>query len=289
MCIINGYTSGGIFPMKKKIKYFLPISILILMGIFVYTLLWGKLFPYSPVFIGFNKYELNNTIVYVQEGANFNEFKRIDTLTSSVEIFHELKFKSKPKIFIFRDSASYRQRSISKARFCSFSSGSLIISPWALEEDKKGIISLDIYLRHELSHVLIYNYTGLLGEFRYPNWLLEGIAMYSTDQMGTSFYPDKATTYKYIRDGNFMPPEYFKTKKEDEVKLNVKYKIAFIYSEFACIVDYLINSYGKEKFIKYMKTLLNDNANDAVFKKAYLRNFKDIISDFKKSVDKSLL
>lgn len=272
--------------MKKKLKYFALALFLIFFIVLVYILLWGKLFPYSPIIIGFDKHELNNIIIYVQQGAEFSEFTRLDTLTKSVESFHELKFKNKPKIFIFKDDESYYQRSISKARFCAFSSGALIVSPWAFKEDKEGTILLELYIKHELSHILIFNYTGFLGEFRYPNWLLEGLAMYSVNQMGTSFYPSIEETYKAIRAGNFMPPEYFKTNKEDEVNINVKYKIAFIYSEFGCIVDYLVKTYGKEKFIKYMKALLEENDNNKQFKKVYSRNFSEVILEFKEYVNK---
>jgi len=272
--------------MKNRIKYFALALFLILFIIIIYMLLWGKLFPYSPIILGFDKYELNNTIIYVQQGAKFNEFTRLDTLTKSVESFHELQFINKPKIFIFKDNESYYQRSVSKARFCAFSSGTLIISPWAIKEDKQGIISLEIYIKHELSHILIYNYTGFLGEFRYPNWSLEGIAMYSVNQMGTSFYPNIEDTYKAIRTGNFMPPEYFKTDKEDEVKINIKHKIAFIYSEFGCIVDYLVKTYGKEKFIKYFKSLLEENDNDKQFRKVYSKDFNEVIFEFKEYVNK---
>lgn len=273
--------------MKKRIKYFALALFLILFIVIIYMLLWGKLFPYSPIIIGFDKYELNNTIIYVQQGTKFNEFTRLDTLTKSVESFHELKFINKPKIFIFKDNESYYQRSVSKARFCTFSSGALIISPWALKEDKQGIISLDIYIKHELSHILIFNYKGFLGEFRFPSWLLEGLAMYSVNQMGTSFYPSIEDTYKAIRDGNFMPPEYFKTNKEDEININVEYKIAFIYSEFGCIVDYLVKTYGKEKFIKYIKALLEENDNESEFRKVYSRDFNEVISEFKEYVNKA--
>ncbi len=272
--------------MKKKLKYFAFTLIAIFFCTLIYMLLWGKLFPYSPILLGFDEHELNNTIIYVQQGAKFNEFTRLDTLTKSVELFHELKFKNKPKIFIFKDDKSYHQRSLSKARFCAFSSGALIISPWAIEEDKQGVISLEIYIKHELSHILIYNYTGFPGEFRYPSWLLEGLAMYSVNQMGTSFYPNIEDTYKAIRDGNFMPPEYYKTSKEDEVNINVKYKIAFIYSEFGCIVDYLVKTYGKEKFIKYIKALLDENDNESQFKKVYSRDFNEVISEFRDYVMK---
>ena len=273
--------------MKIRIKYFALSLFLISFIVIIYMLLWGKLFPYSPIIIGFDKYELNNTIIYVQQGAKFNEFTRLDTLTKSVESFHELKFINKPKIFIFKDNESYYQRSISKARFCAFSSGALIISPWALKEDKQGIISLEIYIKHELSHILIYNYNGFLGEFRYPSWLLEGLAMYSVNQMGTSFYPSIENTYKAIREGNFMPPEYFKTNKEDEININVKYKIAFIYSEFGCIVDYLVKTFGRKKFIKYIKALLEKNDNESEFRKVYSRDFNEVISEFKEYVNKT--
>ena len=86
---------------KKKIKLSILGIILILMGIITYELLFGKLFPFSPVIIGFTKHELTNTIIYVQNGADYTDFQRIDTLTSSVEKFHELQFKKKPEIFIF--------------------------------------------------------------------------------------------------------------------------------------------------------------------------------------------
>lgn len=53
-----------------------------------------------------------------------------------------------------------------------------------------------------------------------------------------------------------MPPQYFKTRNEDCVKLNVTHRIPFMYSEFACMVDYLIEFYGKDKLLKFMTALL---------------------------------
>lgn len=270
--------------MKKRLKWFFLFIVVFIAGLFIYSLLWGKLFPYSPVILGFDKHELPHTIIYVQQGAGFKDFIRIDTLTTAVEKFHELKFIRKPKVFIFRDRDSYLQRSPSKARFCTFSSGSLIISPWALKEAEEGKISLEIYLRHELSHILIFDYNGFLSEFRYPKWLLEGIATYSSNQMGTSFYPGKLETYQLMKQGNFIPPQFYGTKREDEVKLNVKYKEAFKYSEFACIVDYLICTYGREQFIKYMKLLFAESDNNTAFKSIYKKSFDEVISDFRKQL-----
>ena len=81
-----------------------------------------------------------------------------------------------------------------------------------------------------------------------------------------------------------MPPEYFKTNKEDQINLDVQYRITFMYSEFACIVDYLIEKYGKEYFLSYMKELTNNSNHDMVFKNVYSIEFGKCIQDFRESI-----
>jgi len=267
--------------MKRKILIGAIITILIL---FMYELIFGKLFPFTPIICGFTKHELPQTNIYVQKGATYSDFTRIDTLISIVEDFHELKFKYKPKVFIFRDSASFMRHSLSKARFCVYPNSRLFISTWALKEANEGTISLEIYLLHELSHSLIDQNAGFIRAYRYPQWIMEGIAVYSTNQMGTSFYPTKEETYQNIANGNFLPPLDFKTKKEDDTKLHVKYPIAFIYSEFACIVDYLVATYGKEKLILFMNKLMENSDNDEIFKEVYPIEFSKAIQDFQQQV-----
>ena len=266
---------------RNKIVY--SISIL-LFGIVGYLLLFGKLFAFSPVIIGFDKHESKNAIFYIQGNSKYIDFEIVDTLIPSVESFHELKLHQKPKIFIFQDSLTYIHHSLSKARFCAFSSGKLFISPWALKEAKEGRISIPIYSIHELSHVLILQHKGIFSEFKYPKWLLEGIAVYSANQWELHSYPSKEETYNAIAQGNFMPPFDFKTNRESKINLNVKYRITFMYSEFACIVDYLIIKYGKDKFLLYMKTLIKGNDHDEIFKKIYGADFDETMAEFLKYV-----
>jgi len=102
------------------------------------------------IITGFSKHQLANTIIYVQKGADYSDFRLIDILIKPEEDFHDLKFTRKPEIFVFRDSLTYIRHSPSKARFCSFP-GRLFITPWALREAAQGKISLIIYVRHELS------------------------------------------------------------------------------------------------------------------------------------------
>ena len=272
---------------KKKTKIFIITVILLFIIIFSYQLLWGKLFPYSPIKIGFTKNELPHIIIYKQNFAQSYNYKIIDSLISGIEKFHNLSFVKKPEIIFFSDRNTYLDRNFTNARFCAYPNGTLVVSPWAVKEASNNEISMKIYFKHELSHTLLYQHMDYLAAyFYYPRWLLEGIAMYSSEQMGTSWYPDKEETYNYIRQGNFLPPAYFNTSGEDKINLNMKNKIAFFYSEFGCIVDYLIEYYGKEKFMKYMTGLLHSHQPDKVFNDTYGITLDSLLTNFKKDVNK---
>ncbi|NWF89443.1 MAG: hypothetical protein HXY50_08265 [Ignavibacteriaceae bacterium] len=270
----------------KKTKLTICILLLFILLALPYELLWGKLFIYSPIKIGFTKHDLPNIIVYTQTGADNCKLESIDSLIHTVENFHHLRFAEKPEIFFFKDAENYHRLTTTKARFCAYPNGSLVISPWAVKESYNGTISMEIYLWHELSHTLLYQHMNILTAYLfYPRWLLEGIAVYSTNQMGTSWYPSKLDTYKYIQQGSFMPPAYFNTKKENDVKLKINNKSAFAYSEFACKVDFLIISYGKERFMNYMVELLDSWKPESVFKDTYGIDFETCLNNFRKYVD----
>ncbi|MBN2769978.1 MAG: hypothetical protein JXR90_04695 [Spirochaetes bacterium] len=268
----------------NKRNIFIGLSIITTI-IFIYALFYGKLFPFSPIAAGFEKHELKNTIIYVQNGSNYNDYIEIDKYTESVESFHRLKFRSKPEIFIFSDKKSYLRRNVTRARFYAYPNGRLVVAPWAVDESEKGIISLEIYIKHELSHVLLYQNMSFVAAYYYPQWLMEGIAVYSTNQMGTSWYPDKIKTYEIIKNGNFFPPYLYKTNKEDSIKLNTENRIAFMYSEFGCIVDFLIEKYGKDKFCEYMKGLFHNYDHDNLFKNIYNTDFESFLNDFKENTN----
>jgi hypothetical protein len=264
--------------MKRKYIYItIPIAVFFVL---LYLFLFGGLFPFSPVAFGFQKYEQENTIIYIQNGSTFQDYQVIDFYLESVEVSHHLKFSEKPKIFIFSDENSYLKRARTNARFIAYPDRSLMASPWAIDESQEGIISLEIYLKHELSHILLNQNMGLIADIRYPKWLMEGIAMYTAEQMGTSIYPSKSQVYELIREGNYFPPQFYKTNQEEDIQLNVENRITFLYSEFACIVDYLIERYGEEKFHHYMTGLFTNTNHDEVFKQVFQIDFADFQNKF---------
>ena len=142
-----------------------------------------------------------------------------------------------------------------------------------------------IYLTHELSHTLLYQHMSTLNAYCFfSHWFMEGIAVYNARQMGTSWYPSRENTYGYIRQGNFMPPDWFGTSREDGVQLTVPYRSPFAYAEFACLVDHLIEHYGQEKFSRYMRELLVSYRHDVVFREVYGMDFNTFIDEFKEHV-----
>lgn len=270
---------------RKRIRNIVVIALLVLLTACSQQLLWGKLFPYSPVKLGFAEHELANVIVYLQEGSTY-AYKRIDDLIPVVEERHGLRFARKPEVLVFCDSSTYEERSTTRARYCAYPNGSLVVSPWAVEEAAAGKISMEIYLTHELSHILLYQHMGTINAyFCFPRWFLEGIAVYHSHQMGTSWYPSKSETYEYIRQGNFVPPKWFGTKREEEVGLTVPYPSTFAYCEFACIIDYLIDRFGRERFAEYQAELLDGHDSDSVFKEVYGLDFDAFTQDFRAHAD----
>mgnify|MGYP006898455147 CR=1 FL=1 len=73
--------------------------------------------------------------------------------------------------------------------------------------------------------------------------------------------------------------------REDGLHLTVPYRSTFAYSEFACLVDHLIERHGKEKFGQYMTGLLGTYRHDALFQEVYGMEFDAFIEEFKTHVN----
>lgn len=253
----------------------------VLLGFLACMFLWGRLFPYSPVIVGFDRTDYPSVAVYTQKGFDFGDTGWIDSLPRRVEEFHGLDFSSRPRVFLFGDDGTYSRRSPSRARLCAFPSGSVVVSPWASREDAEGLISLETYLTHELSHTLLYQHMNLIAVLRYPRWLMEGIATLGADQMGATFYPDVDETRLLIGRGNWMPPALFGEQGEDSVRLDVENRQPFIYCEFALIVDDLIDRFGRVRFQEYMTGHTFWSDPDEVFESIYGMEFEEYLSTFR--------
>jgi hypothetical protein len=125
---------------------------------------------------------------------------------------------------------------------------------------------------------------GVLRAWRFPKWLLEGVATYTANQRGTTFYPSKEETYRLMREGNFVPPQAFHTMAEDRIELRVRYRESFIYSELACLVDYLIGMLGRDRFQAYLTRMMTDGDEGKVFQETYGVSFDEAVRGFRDQV-----
>jgi len=271
-------------------------------AVLVYLLLWGRFSPYGPVVYGFERHDLPDIVVYVQRddghdtahaaaggssagSAPVPDLVAVDALVAEVESAHSLRFKSRPRLLLFRDAETYARRTTTRARACTYYNGTIVVSPWVQREAAEGVLSLEVYLRHELSHALLYQHMGVLAALRYPKWLLEGVATWSAGQMGTFAYPSAEEMYALIAAGNWMPPDAYRTPGEDDVPLEVDDRMTFMYCEFACIVDDLAARFGREAFLAYVTALMDDRDHEAVFHEAFGLGFDEYLDDFRARVE----
>ncbi len=268
----------------SKIK--ISISIIFLFFCFViYHILFGRLLAFSPIIVGFEKYKTEYATVYYHKNEKKLDNKVLDSLILKVEQFHKLNFNKQIRIFICKTDKEYKRYTGSSARFVTVLSYAIFISGKANNERKINRIHLNTYLKHELSHLLLYQNMSLLRALNYPQWFLEGLAVFSSNQFGIDGYLTKKETYERIEQGYFVKPEDYGTalsaKGESVKNCNLKNKYRFIYSEFACIISDMINTFGKKKFIDFLRLSLQSNDFYALFKKIFNESFSEYLNKFK--------
>ncbi len=133
--------------------------------------------------------------------------------------------------------------------------------------------------------MLAYQNMSFRTSINFPQWFLEGLAVYSSNQFGVDGYLTKSETYKTIEEGHFVFPKdwgtAFTSKGKSVRECKVKNKYRFIYSEFGCIIDDLISNYGQEKFLKFLHQSLRSEDFYILFKETYQKAFSDYLIEFK--------
>ena len=276
--------------MKQYKKYIKNGILTVFLVIFVYLFLFGRLFPFSPIIIGFEKKEFNKAIIYYHKTDNISEFLSIDTIIEGVERFHKLKFKKKVKIFLTKSDKEYKRYTGTTARFVTQPlKGRIFISNRAKTDYRNKKIHIYTYLKHELSHSILYQNMSFIRSLNYPSWFMEGIAMYSAQQVGTDGYYGYEQTIEKMREGYFVEPNDWGTiisKKGESVnncKLENKYW--FIYTEFALIINHLVVQFGEDKLIVFLKESLNTKDFYRLFKITFGQSLENYLKNIKKTAD----
>jgi hypothetical protein len=261
-------------------------AIVLILGAAAYSMLWGRLAPFSPFVAGFERRESLQAIVYFHKGVPIPGPDIVDRLVERVEAWHGLKFGAKPQILICRTDREYRRITGRQARFVAFPvQGRLYVSARALRDAGEGRIHLEVYLAHELSHVLLYRNMSLWRALSYPGWLLEGIAVRSSGQLGVDGYYSKEATFEAIRKGYFVLPDDWGTILEKQKKsirdLPLENKMWFIYAEFGCLVDRLLEIYGRDRFSRFLRATLTERDIPEAFRRVFGLDYEEFLRTFR--------
>jgi len=263
-------------PSKKHIRRGIGIVFLILLA---YLFLFGRFLPFSPLIIGFEKKESDKAIVYYHKTDSADEFASIDKIIEEVEKFHGLKLKKKVKIFLTASEREHKRYSGTTARFVTHPpEGRIFISNRAKNEYRNKEIRFDTYIKHELSHTLLYQNMSLIHSLSYPAWFMEGMAMYSAGQVGTDGYYSYDQTNETIADGIFAEPDDWGTiitgKGETVKNCPLENKYWFIYSEFALLVNKLAVQYGEDKVMDFLRNSLTEKDFYMLFNRTFQQSFE---------------
>lgn len=266
---------------RKKIKNI--ITALIILVIILY-LFWGPLFPWNPIKCGYKVIYTPKATVYINNMTDRDSIVfNIDKIILEEEKFHNLEYVNNFKIIIL-DKESNMRRYLPYLKGSGYSvSISLVnliyIGPVA-RNSQNGI---EPYLKHELSHLLIdqnttFKKAALLHE---QGWLAEGVAEYFSNH---SFYSKKEFLELYHSNNLHN----LSLNRKNPLKMSVN-EVKFNYTYYKFFIEFLIHTYGIEKFQQYLKEYIKDPENDKKdFGYIYNYDFKSIWENYLFYLDKDM-
>lgn len=236
--------------MKLKVQYKI---LLIILTILVLYLFWGPLFPWNPIKIGFTEINTLKANIFIKNiSKKDSALYKIDEIIQNLEGIHDLEFQSDFKIIVLdRDS--------DMKRYLPWMSGSqysvslsvidlIYIGPIA----RKSNMGIEPYIKHELSHLLIDQNTTFENarEIHNQGWFTEGLAEYAGNR---SFY-SKENFIKICKSENI---EFTDLREKSPLDMSND-ELKFNYSFYRFFIEFLIETYGIEKFQKYLKRYIED-------------------------------
>lgn len=129
----------------------------------------------------------------------------------------------------------------------------------------------DTLLPHELGHIIFGEFVGPKANI--PRWFDEGVA--KNQEKAKGFGSDKIVR-RAIEDGTFIP-----IKRLPLVPLNnntPREKVILFYAESASIVSFMINEYGRHKFVRFCRKLKEGGTFEFALRSVYVRfrNYDDL-------------
>ena len=252
--------------MKKRTLVVVIVAFLLTTGA-VYGFFFGPLFPWCPIKPGFAKLRLNRcTILYPKGTQPAPEYATLDALMEEMEQFHNLRFKKKIQVIVCASNEQCKRFSGQNGHACAVQTGTVLyirpsiqyttfpptlgpdgeIIPEA-EAGKQPPRDLTGFLKHELSHALLYQNTSLFKAFCISRWVDEGLAVCSGN-------PDHYYRDREFRVLAFDRGFFFNLLEEDSephvVPREIKY--FFTYGAYGMFMGWLIQVHGRDQVLDFI-------------------------------------
>ncbi|MGB2694208.1 MAG: peptidase MA family metallohydrolase [Dehalococcoidia bacterium] len=114
--------------------------------------------------------------------------------------------------------------------------------------------------RHEIAHVVVRQAIGPI--YSVPDWLNEGLAVYS---QSAPFSEQQASLDQAIQSGDVLSVRSLSSASSGAVAS----KVSLFYGQSYSLVDFLISTYGKEKFAKLFKAFSQGATTAEALEQAY--------------------
>jgi hypothetical protein len=196
--------------MKLKFKILSTMIFVVCLTLIGYSAAFGRLLPYSPIIVGFEKKTYKMATVYYHKGYNLPPLEEIDTFFEKNVNIHGLKYKRNVDVILCESDREKIRITGSLARAHSFFIfGRVVVSRRLQDEAVAHEKPFGMYLQHELSHSLTQQNLSLLRTFTFPAWLNEGLAVYSSDQFGKAGYFTRKEVSEHLSQEIFYHPSWW--------------------------------------------------------------------------------
>ena len=259
--------------MKNKRRYLILIIIPV---IILSYLFWGPLYPWNPIKIGYKKIKSAKATIYISDITEKDSIVySINEIILEEEKFHDLKYVDDFKIIILNKESNMK-RYLPWLKGSGYSvSLSLVNLIYIGPNAKKSPYGIERYLKHELSHLLIdqntsHKYSKTIHD---QGWLAEGVAEYFS---GHSFYSKTEFLELYRMNKSHL------SDLNEKNPLNMSFKdVKLHYTHYKLFIEFLIESYGIEKFQYYLKKYIKDPDDyKNFFIEVYYHDLNSILNEF---------
>jgi len=173
-------------------------------------------------------------------------------------------WEDRGKIYIYDNADDY----VTTAKRARWSHGSASPRNKVIRTYPAAHGFFDSTLPHELTHIIFREFVGYRSAI--PKWFEEGVAMY--EEKAKRWGSDDVVRTA-IKEGKFIPlKKLITTQLTSDTDREI---VSLYYAESASAVYYLINEYGKHRFVNFCRKLQEGQEFQRALKNVYVR-FTDL-------------